>query len=70
VLLPRGRIAYTAVNHKPKRSKHLRRVENVQATGRCCLLVDEYDEDWSRLWWVRLDAHGRVVDDPHEQTAT
>jgi hypothetical protein len=23
-------------------------------------------EDWTALWWVRLDGHGRVVDDPHE----
>jgi PPOX class probable F420-dependent enzyme len=30
------------------------------------LLVDHYREDWSALWWVRLDGRGRVVDGPDE----
>jgi PPOX class probable F420-dependent enzyme len=55
--------AYTAVDHKPKRSRHLRRIANIEATGSACLLVDAYDEDWTRLWWVRLDGRGRVVAD-------
>jgi PPOX class probable F420-dependent enzyme len=58
--------AYTAVDHKPKRTTHLRRIANVTATGHACLLVDHYREDWSALWWVRLDGHGRVVDGPAE----
>jgi PPOX class probable F420-dependent enzyme len=58
--------AYTAVDHKPKRSTRLRRVANIEATGRACLLVDEYHEDWTRLWWVRIDGPARVVDDPGE----
>ena len=62
-----GDIAYTAVDHKPKRSTRLRRIANVQATGHACLLVDHYGDDWSTLWWVRLDGRGRVLDDPHEQ---
>jgi PPOX class probable F420-dependent enzyme len=60
-------VAYSAVDHKPKRSTRLRRIANVTATGHACLLVDHYSEDWSALWWVRLDGHGRVVDDPREQ---
>jgi PPOX class probable F420-dependent enzyme len=59
-------VAYTAVDDKPKRSTRLRRIANVEATGRACLLVDRYDEDWARLWWVRLDCHARVVADPAE----
>jgi PPOX class probable F420-dependent enzyme len=51
---------YTAVDHKPKRGPRLRRIANIEATGRACLLVDAYDEDWSRLWWVRLDGRARV----------
>lgn len=58
--------AYSAVDHKPKRGPQLRRIANIEATGRACLLVDEYDEDWARLWWVRVDARARVVDDPDE----
>jgi PPOX class probable F420-dependent enzyme len=60
-------VVYTAVDHKPKRSMRLRRIANVEATGHACLLADRYDDDeWSRLWWVRLDGRGRVVDDPEE----
>ena len=62
-------VAYSSVDHKPKRSPRLRRIANVRATGRACLLVDEYDDDWSRLWWVRLDGHGRIVEDSREEAA-
>ncbi|MEO3778009.1 TIGR03668 family PPOX class F420-dependent oxidoreductase [Micromonospora sp. B11E3] len=64
-----GDVAYHTVDHKPKRHRRLRRLENIRATGRACLLVDCYDEDWSKLWWVRLDGHGRIVDDPAEEDA-
>lgn len=57
---------YSAVDHKPKRRARLRRITNLEQTGRACLLVDEYGEDWSALWWVRLDGTGRVVADPAE----
>ena len=53
---------YSAVDDKPKRHRHLQRVSNVMATETASLLVDEYDDDWSRLWWVRLDGRARLVD--------
>jgi PPOX class probable F420-dependent enzyme len=56
-----GRI-YTAVDAKPKSTRALRRLENVRATGRASLLVDHYEEDWSRLWWVRVDGAAEVLD--------
>jgi len=52
----------TAVDAKPKRTTRLARLENVRATGRASLLVDHYDEDWSRLWWVRVDGSAAVVE--------
>jgi PPOX class probable F420-dependent enzyme len=61
-----GDTLYSAVDHKPKRSTRLRRVTNVESTGRASVLVDAYVEDWSRLWWVRLDGRGRVVRDADE----
>lgn len=61
---------YIAVDHKPKRSTRLRRIANIEANPPACLLVDEYcDQDWTRLWWVRADGRGRVVDDPDEARA-
>ncbi len=51
-----------AVDHKPKSTTRLRRLTNIQTNPSVCLLVDEYDDDWSRLWWVRADAQARVID--------
>jgi PPOX class probable F420-dependent enzyme len=62
-----GLVLYSAVDHKPKRSTRLRRLANVESTPDVCVLVDAYDEDWSRLWWVRLDGRGRVVADADER---
>ncbi|MHB9855325.1 TIGR03668 family PPOX class F420-dependent oxidoreductase [Streptomyces krungchingensis] len=51
----------TAVDGKPKRSPRLKRLRNIAAHPAVCLLVDAFDEDWSRLWWVRADGDARVV---------
>ena len=56
-----GDEAFTAVDAKPKRTSRLKRLDNVRATGRACLLADFYDEDWSRLWWVRADATAQML---------
>jgi PPOX class probable F420-dependent enzyme len=61
-----GQTVYTAVDAKPKSTLALRRVDNIIANPSVCLLVDHYDEDWSALWWVRLDGVGRVVDSAEE----
>ncbi|CAN5828081.1 TIGR03668 family PPOX class F420-dependent oxidoreductase [soil metagenome] len=49
----------SAVDHKPKRTGQLRRLVDMEATGTATVLVDHYDDDWSRLWWVRI--RGRAV---------
>ena len=59
-------VVYSAVDDKPKRHGQLQRLSNVRATGTASLLIDEYYEDWSRLWWVRLDGRARVVESPSE----
>jgi len=56
-----GDVAYSVVDHKPKRSTALRRLENIRAHPAVCLLVDHYEDDWSTLWWVRFDGLARVV---------
>ncbi|MDX1689932.1 MAG: TIGR03668 family PPOX class F420-dependent oxidoreductase [Acidimicrobiia bacterium] len=62
-----GHTVYVAVDHKPKRTTDLQRIRNLRAEPRCSLLVDHYEDDWSRLWWVRADAAGRLVDDADER---
>ncbi|MEV4617486.1 TIGR03668 family PPOX class F420-dependent oxidoreductase [Asanoa sp. NPDC049573] len=63
-----GDVVYTAVDAKPKRTTALRRLANIAANPRVSLLVDHYDDDWSRLWWVRADGTGRILPDSPEAT--
>ena len=55
---------FSAVDAKPKRSRDLQRLANLKAEPRCALLVDHYEADWRRLWWVRADGTGEVVAGP------
>lgn len=57
-----GDVLYTAVDRKPKRSRALRRIENARVRPDVTILVDHYEEDWGRLWWIRLRGRGRVLD--------
>ncbi len=57
-----GDTLYTAVDEKPKSTRRLRRLENIEANPRVEVVIDHWDEDWSRLWWVRLAGRARVVE--------
>jgi PPOX class probable F420-dependent enzyme len=54
--------AYSAVDRKPKRTPQLQRLANTAAEPRVCLLADHYEEDWSRLWWVRADGRAATLE--------
>jgi PPOX class probable F420-dependent enzyme len=56
-----GDTLYTAVDAKPKRGTPLRRLANVAANPRVSVLVDGYDDDWTRLWWARADGRALVL---------
>lgn len=56
-----GSAVVIAVDGKPKRSRDLRRLRNIAENPAVCLLVDEYDEDWTRLWWVRADGTATIL---------
>ena len=61
---------YWAVDRKPKTSTALQRIENLRANPAVEVVVDEYDDDWSRLWWVRFTGTGRVLSSgPERATA-
>jgi PPOX class probable F420-dependent enzyme len=53
---------YSAVDLKPKRTRQLRRVRNVVENPRVSLVIDEYDEDWTRLRWVMVEGDAAVID--------
>jgi PPOX class probable F420-dependent enzyme len=61
-----GDVIHSAVDAKPKRSRHLRRLANIAADPRVSALADHYDDDWSQLWWVRADGTARVLDEAPE----
>ncbi|NYI77145.1 TIGR03668 family PPOX class F420-dependent oxidoreductase [Nocardioides panzhihuensis] len=50
----------TAVDHKPKSTTRLRRLQDIAENPAVSLLVDVYDDDWSQLWWARADGLARV----------
>ena len=59
---------YWSVDAKPKRSPRLRRLENLRTNPGVSLLVDEWSEDWTRLWWVRADGRARIVEEADESS--
>ncbi|AKU18882.1 TIGR03668 family PPOX class F420-dependent oxidoreductase [Luteipulveratus mongoliensis] len=58
-----------AVDHKPKTTTALQRLRNIERNPAVCVLADEYDEDWSQLWWARVDGQAAVLDDPADIAA-
>ena len=62
-----GARLYSAVDAKPKRTRELRRLRNVAENPRVSLVVDVWDEDWSRLAWVVVEGTATVVTDRGER---
>ena len=62
-----GECLWSPVDGKPKAGGELARVRNIRERPEVCLLLDEYTDDWKRLWWIRIDASGRVVRPPAQQ---
>ncbi len=57
---------YFAVDQKPKRTRNLQRLQNIVANPAVSVLVDHYEDDWSSLWWVRVDGTARIVEEGPE----
>lgn len=53
-------VVYTAVDAKRKSTRQLRRLANIEADPRVCLIVDHYADDWTQLWWVRADGVAEI----------
>jgi PPOX class probable F420-dependent enzyme len=60
-----------AVDHKPKTTQRLARLDNIAANPAVCLLADEWSADWSQLWWARADGRAAELDetDPRRTAA-
>ena len=59
---------YSAIDAKPKSTRDLKRLRNIAREPRVSVLADHYDDDWSRLWWVRADGTAGVLADPDAMT--
>jgi len=56
------RVFSTVDDIKAKTTLDLRRLENVRLHPEVAVLVDHYDEEWSALWWVRMDGRAHLAD--------
>src|SRR5262245_11526722 len=56
---------YFVADEKPKRrpARALKRLENLRTNPRAAIVVDDYDEDWSRLAWVLVRGPATIVAD-------
>jgi PPOX class probable F420-dependent enzyme len=63
-----GDLLYFVIDAKPKKRGGiaLQRMRNLLANPRVALVVDDYDEDWSRLAYVLVRGRAAVVDDAAE----
>ena len=62
---------YSALDEKRKSvadPRELARVHDIAARPRVAVLVDHWDEDWSRLAWVRLEGTAVVLEPPTDRS--
>jgi len=64
-----GSVFYSAIDHKPKRvvSTRLVRIKNITKSPHVALLLDQYDEDWTRLWYVLVRGEAHLVSSAEER---
>jgi len=57
-----GRVFYSAIDRKPKRvaAEKLARVRHIRRDSQVALLIDEYREDWKRLWYVLVRGRAKL----------
>ena len=63
-------IVYTPIDEKPKTGdpRELRRIRNILANPKVCLVVDHYeDDDWSHLAWLQVRGEASLVEDDAER---
>ena len=60
---------YSAVDAKPKSTHRLQRIRNIEVNPAVSLLIDHYEDDWAKLWWIRVDGVARVSNEGREYHA-
>jgi PPOX class probable F420-dependent enzyme len=52
---------WSPIDGKPKSARPLARVRNIERDPRVALLVDHYEDDWRRIWWLRIEGRASLV---------
>jgi len=55
-----GNSVVTMIDHKPKTTDRLQRLINIENNPVATLMSDHYSEDWTALWWVRVDGEASI----------
>jgi PPOX class probable F420-dependent enzyme len=61
---------YFPLDRKPKREDDwhmLRRVRNIETNGRVSIVVDQYEDDWTKLAWVLLEGVATILETGEER---
>ncbi len=58
-----GESLFSAIDAKPKmeRVERLKRIRNIRDNARVSVVIDRYDEDWTRLRYVLIEGQARIL---------
>jgi PPOX class probable F420-dependent enzyme len=58
-----GNNFYIPIDEKAKRSKpeNLKRVKNIHTNPNVALLIDEYNEDWKKIWFIMIHGNASLI---------
>ncbi len=57
---------FICIDEKPKKHRFLKRLANIKANPKISLLVDNYDDNWQELRWVRVDGTAILLENTDE----
>jgi PPOX class probable F420-dependent enzyme len=67
-----GKLFYAPIDKKPKSvpGERLARLQNIRVVPRIALLIDEYEDDWTQLWYVLIRGKAKLIpDSAHKERA-
>ena len=67
-----GDVLFTPIDEKPKAAtdpRQLARIRDIERRADVTVLVDQWDEDWNHLAWLRIDGRASLAEDPAERAA-
>lgn len=58
-----GKVFYSAIDRKPKSvaPERLARLRHITASPQVALIIDEYREDWGKLWYILVRGKAKLI---------